>query len=95
MPPDLFGEQFSGMRRALRQSVREAFRSDDIGIRHLPGELGQTFNFLMQSLPAQAVQSHTSSFRLASLARWLAPTPGCPFSPGTRRREPGGHLMAG
>jgi hypothetical protein len=87
---DLFGEQYSGMRRALRQSVREAFRSDDIGIRHLPGELGQTFNFLMQSLPAQAVQSHTSSFRLANLARWLAPDQPMPVfegHPETKRPE--------
>lgn len=75
---DLFGERYSGMRQALRQSVREAFRSDDIGVRHLPGELGQTFNFLMQALPSQAVQSHTSSFRLANLGRWLGPAPEMP-----------------
>jgi len=69
---DLFGEDYAGMRIALRDSVREYFRADDLGVRFLPGELGQTFNFLMQTLPAQAVQSHTSSFRLANLATWLA-----------------------
>jgi hypothetical protein len=43
---DLFGEDYAGMRIALRDSVREYFRAETSASGFLPGELGRTFNFL-------------------------------------------------
>lgn len=71
--PQLFGDGFEEMRRALRQAVAAAFHADDYGVAELPGEHGQTMNFLIQAWPGQAVQSNTSCFRLDRLAEYLSP----------------------
>jgi hypothetical protein len=71
--PELVGDGFALMRRTLRQCVRAAFDADDHGVSSLPGELGQTMNFLIQTWPGQAVQSDTSCFRLDRLAQYLSP----------------------
>ncbi|HKP02665.1 MAG TPA: hypothetical protein VJU77_04800 [Chthoniobacterales bacterium] len=71
--PELVGDRFERMRAALQQCVRAAFEADDFGVSSLPGELGRTINFLIQTWPGQAVQSNTSCFRLDRLARYLSP----------------------
>lgn len=71
--PELAGDRFEWMRGALRQCVHAAFDADDFGVPSLPGELGRTINFLIQTWPGQAVQSNTSCFRLDQLARYLSP----------------------
>jgi hypothetical protein len=70
---EIFGDGFEGMREALRLCVRAAFDADDHGVRELPGELGRTMNFLIQTWPGQTVQSGTSSLRLDRLAEYLSP----------------------
>ena len=70
---DAFGEGFEAMRAELKKCVKTAIEANDIGVKELPGEMGPTINFLMQSWPAQALQSNTSSFRLDRLAAYLSP----------------------
>jgi hypothetical protein len=71
--PELIGDEFGPLRHALQQCVRAAFDGDDFGVSSLPGELGNTINFLIQTWPGQAVQSNTSCFRLDRLAEYLSP----------------------
>jgi hypothetical protein len=70
--PQLFGDEFLGMRAAMRESV-EAFndhnRSEQISF---PGDLGLTMQFLNHSTPGQAILSGTSSFRLDKVAAYLS-----------------------
>ncbi|MBC8031797.1 MAG: hypothetical protein H7Z16_17065 [Pyrinomonadaceae bacterium] len=70
--PEMFGEGFRGMRRAMKDSIA-AFRSE--GNKHLPqmpGDWGMTAQFLGQVQPAQAILTGTSSFRLDKLAAYLS-----------------------
>ena len=69
--PQSFGEGYENMRIALKQCVKAAFDSGNLGMPDLPGEMGYTLNFLMQSWPSQSIQSNTSSFRLDRLAAYL------------------------
>ena len=60
------------MRAALQQSVEAAFDERDLGVSELPGELGKTMNFLIQTWPGQVVQANTSALRLDRLAEYLS-----------------------
>jgi hypothetical protein len=70
---ELFGEDYDDMRHTLRQCVQAGLDTSDLGVSELPGELGRTMNFLIQTWPAQSVQSNTSSLRLDRLAEYLSP----------------------
>jgi len=71
--PQLFGEGFRGMRKAMKESTA-AFRSEgNASIPELPGDLGATAQFIGQVAPAQAIITGTSSFRLDKLAQYLSP----------------------
>jgi hypothetical protein len=94
---ECFGDGFDSMRHSLRQSVHAFFDEDGTGVRELPGELGRTINFLVQTWPGQAVQSNTSAFRLDRLAENLSPDGASRYfgvSP-ARRSEPAGALEFG
>lgn len=70
--PQLFGEGFRGMRRAMKESI-EAFRREGNGcLRSMPGDLGLTAQYIGQVAPAQAIITGTSSFRLDKLATYLS-----------------------
>jgi hypothetical protein len=69
--PQAFGEGYESMRIALKQCVQAGFDSGNLGKSDLPGEMGYTLNFLIQSWPSQSIQSNTSSFRLDRLAAYL------------------------
>ena len=70
--PELFGEGFRGMRRAMKESVA-AFRSEgNTNLPDMPGDWGVTAQFIGQVQPAQAILSGTSSFRLDKLAAYLS-----------------------
>jgi hypothetical protein len=69
--PEAFGEGYESMRIALKQCVKAAFDSRNLGVADLPGEMGYTLNFLIQSWPGQSIQSNSSSFRLDRLAAYL------------------------
>jgi hypothetical protein len=71
--PELVGDHYETMRGALEKCVQAAFDADDFGVSSLPGELGRTINFLIQTWPGQAVQSNTSCFRLDRLVQYLSP----------------------
>ena len=60
------------MREGLKKCVKTAIDANDIGVNELPGEMGRTINFLIQTWPAQAIQFDTSSFRLDRLAAYLS-----------------------
>jgi hypothetical protein len=70
--PDAYGQGAGEMRDGLKKCVKTAIDANDIGVNELPGEMGRTINFLIQNWPAQAIQSHTSSFRLDRLAAYLS-----------------------
>ncbi|MCI0590088.1 MAG: hypothetical protein L0Y67_00520, partial [Gammaproteobacteria bacterium] len=70
--PELFGEGFRGMRRAMKESVA-AFKSEgNTNLRDMPGDWGLSAQFIGQVQPAQAILSGTSSFRLDKLATYLS-----------------------
>jgi hypothetical protein len=70
--PEMFGEGFRGMRRALKESVA-AFRSEgNTNLPEMPGDWGMSAQFLGHVQPAQAILSGTSSFRLDKLASYLS-----------------------
>lgn len=70
--PELFGEGFRGMRRAMKESVA-AFKSEGhTTLPDLPGDWGVTAQFIGQVQPAQAILSGTSSFRLDKLATYFS-----------------------
>lgn len=71
--PQLFGEGFRGMRRAMQESVASFKAEGNTGVPEMPGDLGLTAQFIGQVAPAQAVISGTSSFRLDKLATYLSP----------------------
>ena len=69
---DKYGAGFSEMRAAMKDVVW-AFRREDVGdISDLSGDLGLTLRFLNQTMPAQAIITGTSSFRLDRLAYYLS-----------------------
>ena len=70
--PEMFGEGFRGMRRAMKDSI-SAFRSEgNKQLPEMPGDWGMTAQFLGQVQPAQAILTGTSSFRLDKLAAYLS-----------------------
>jgi len=70
--PEMFGEGFRGMRRAMKESVA-AFKSEgNTNLPDMPGDWGVTAQFIGQVQPAQAILSGTSSFRLDKLATYLS-----------------------
>ncbi|MGH8487906.1 MAG: hypothetical protein ACREXS_03260 [Gammaproteobacteria bacterium] len=70
--PEIFGEGFRGMRRAMKESVA-AFKSEgNTNLPDMPGDWGVTAQFIGQVQPAQAFLSGTSSFRLDKLATYLS-----------------------
>jgi hypothetical protein len=70
--PQLFGEGFRGMRRAMKESIEAFRREGSPSITALPGDLGLTAQYIGQVAPAQAIISGTTSFRLDKLANHLS-----------------------
>ena len=70
--PNVFKGQFGKMRQAMAEGVA-AFNAEGYGkLPDLPGDLGLTAQFISIVSPAQAIISHTSSFRLDKLASYLS-----------------------
>jgi hypothetical protein len=70
--PEMFGQGFRGMRRAMKDSV-EAFKSEgNNNLPDMPGDWGLTAQFIGHVQPAQAIISGTSAFRMDKLAAYLS-----------------------
>ncbi|RMH18052.1 MAG: hypothetical protein D6696_14115 [Acidobacteria bacterium] len=88
----VFGPGYDAMRRALARSLA-AFKEelDRRPALELPGELGETLQFLDMGLPGQAILAGTSSLRLDKLAEYLSPGgAGSYFEEGLGRRPTAG-----
>lgn len=70
--PELFGEGYAQMRRAMKDSVKAFADEGTPTLPDIPGELGLTAQFIGQTGPAQAILSGTTSFRLDKLANYLS-----------------------
>jgi hypothetical protein len=83
--PEIFGEGFRGMRRAMKDSVAAFDSEGNNNLPDMPGDWGLTAQFLGHVQPAQAIISGTSSFRLDKLASYLSSNgPGRYFKKGLR-----------
>ena len=70
--PALFGKEFGEMRAAMKRCVAAFTAEGNDNLPEIPGELGLTAQFIGQVMPAQAILSGTSSFRLDKLAAYLS-----------------------
>jgi hypothetical protein len=70
--PQLFGDEFDGMRAFMKESVAAFDDNDKEGQINIPGDMGLTMRFLHHSTPGQSILSGTSSFRLDKLAHYLS-----------------------
>lgn len=71
--PHLFGEErFREMRSAMAESIKVFTRDDGENLPAIGGAMGATAEFLSQVLPAQAILTGTSSFRIDKLATYFS-----------------------
>jgi hypothetical protein len=70
--PVVFGDEFAGMRHALRQAVAAFARERGAVLSGLQGLWGETLEFLQYAVPAQAILVGSTSFRLDVLCRYLS-----------------------
>jgi hypothetical protein len=86
--PDVFGDEFAEMRRALRRGIAsfaEEGRKESLG---LTGEWGETLEFVHHAMPGQSILVGSTSFRLESMSRSLS-ADGVPLYLGAARHTPG------
>lgn len=70
--PEMFGEGFRGMRKAMKDSVAAFKTEGHKNLPNLPGDWGLSAQFVGHVQPAQAILTGTSSFRLDKLATYLS-----------------------
>jgi hypothetical protein len=84
--PGVFGEGYSGMRRAMSECMVAFKREGYPELPALQGELGLTARFIGIVAPSQAVLTGTTSFRLNKVATYLTSEgPKSYFGEGLRR----------
>ncbi len=67
-----FGEGFEPMRRSMRQTAASLPLDTGVKMPKYEGPLGETLRFIAQAVPQQAIQIHTTSYRLERVAGWLS-----------------------
>jgi hypothetical protein len=71
--PGVFGDEFAAMRQAMSQSIASFARERGQGLKDLEGPWGPTLQFFEYASPGQAILVGSTSYRLATLVRYLAP----------------------
>ncbi|HKR14241.1 MAG TPA: hypothetical protein VJT15_19405 [Pyrinomonadaceae bacterium] len=71
--PDIFGEErFREMRAAMAEALKVFERDEGENLPAIGGPMGATAEFLSHVLPAQAILTGTSSFRIDKLATYFS-----------------------
>jgi hypothetical protein len=70
--PNVFGDDFPRMRRAMSQSVASFAKERGQGLSELQGKWADTLRFFEYAVPAQSMLVGSTSFRLQQLSRYLS-----------------------